>query len=189
MPVATPTRAGAGRRTHGERAAPVAPESGRKDIPAAGPGREGFRDGDGSGVPYGGGTVGSAAAGPCPPVSAGGRRMACGLLGRVHEMVSAPDGSVLAVASHDGRLLLVGTGGGERTAGNGDEASGAAPDTASDAGADADDAVAAAGRVTELARSDNGPVRDLAFSPDSAWLAWSHPGIGRSLRLIKLSPG
>ncbi|HJX88419.1 MAG TPA: PDZ domain-containing protein, partial [Gemmatimonadales bacterium] len=43
------------------------------------------------------------------------------------------------------------------------------------------------GHVTELVRSVNGPVRDLAFSPDGAWLAWSHPGIGRSLRQIKLA--
>lgn len=30
--------------------------------------------------------------------------------------------------------------------------------------------------VTELARSDNGPVSGLAFAPDSAWLAWSEGG-------------
>ena len=43
------------------------------------------------------------------------------------------------------------------------------------------------GEVTELIRSINGPVRDLAFSPDGAWLTWSHPGIGRSLRQIKMA--
>lgn len=41
--------------------------------------------------------------------------------------------------------------------------------------------------VTELIRSPNGPVRDLAFSPDGTWLTWSHPGIGRSLRQIKMA--
>ncbi|MCZ4516148.1 S41 family peptidase, partial [Streptomyces sp. ActVer] len=41
--------------------------------------------------------------------------------------------------------------------------------------------------VTELIRSINGPVRDLAFSPDGAWLTWSHPGIGRTLRQIKMA--
>jgi tricorn protease len=48
---------------------------------------------------------------------------------------------------------------------------------------------AASGEVTELARSDNGPITDLAFSPDSAWLAWSHPGTGdlRRLRLARLA--
>ena len=34
----------------------------------------------------------------------------------------------------------------------------------------------ASGQVTELPASDNGPVEGLSFSPDSAWLAWSHPG-------------
>ncbi|MGJ3559928.1 hypothetical protein ACR6C2_19925 [Streptomyces sp. INA 01156] len=30
-------------------------------------------------------------------------------------------------------------------------------------------------------------MRDLAFSPDGGWLTWSHPGIGRTLRQIKLA--
>lgn len=38
------------------------------------------------------------------------RRLASGKLGRVLEMAADPDGGQLAVASHDGRLLLVGTG-------------------------------------------------------------------------------
>ncbi|MFE5790975.1 S41 family peptidase [Streptomyces sp. NPDC056503] len=84
------------------------------------------------------------------------RRLAAGELGRVEELVADPDGERLAIASHDGRLLLV------------------------DATEDSN------GEVTELIRSVNGPVRDLAFSPDGAWLTWSHPGIGRSLRSIKL---
>ncbi|GGY60610.1 S41 family peptidase [Streptomyces omiyaensis] len=84
------------------------------------------------------------------------RRLAAGELGRVEELVADPDGERLAIASHDGRLLLI------------------------DATEDSN------GEVTELIRSVNGPVRDLAFSPDGAWLTWSHPGIGRSLRSIKL---
>ncbi|AMW11000.1 peptidase S41 [Streptomyces qaidamensis] len=85
------------------------------------------------------------------------RRPAPAALGRVRELVSDPDGERLAVASHDGRLLLV------------------------DVTEDSD------GEVTELIRSVNGPVRDLAFSPDGAWLTWSHPGIGRTLRQIKMA--
>ncbi|ROQ68388.1 tricorn protease [Streptomyces sp. 840.1] len=85
------------------------------------------------------------------------RRLASGRVGRVQELIADPDGEILAMASHDGRLLLLDT----------DE--------------DAD------GEPVELIRSVNGPVRDLAFSPDGAWLTWSHPGIGRSLRQIKLA--
>jgi tricorn protease len=114
-------------------------------------------------------------------------RMAVGRLGRVMEMVSSPDGSTLAVAAHDGRLLLV-------TTGEGDEAVGP-PVSADDATGEGDFAAGAstpsqhrrAGSVDELVRSTNGPVRDLAFSPDSAWLTWSHPGVGRALRSIRIA--
>ncbi|OIK01621.1 peptidase S41 [Streptomyces colonosanans] len=93
------------------------------------------------------------------------RRPASGGLGRVLEMVSDPQGERLAIASNDGRLLLITVSEEEAAAGT------AEPD----------------GEVTELVRSVNGPVRDLAFSPDGAWLTWSHPGIGRSLRQIKMA--
>ncbi|GAA4095068.1 S41 family peptidase [Streptomyces hundungensis] len=85
------------------------------------------------------------------------RRLAAGELGRVQEMVSDPEGERLAIAANDGRLLLI------------------------------DVTEESTGEVTELIRSVNGPVRDLAFSPDGAWLTWSHPGIGRSLRQIKMA--
>ncbi|MER6381802.1 S41 family peptidase [Streptomyces sp. NPDC001250] len=144
------------------------------------------------------------------------RRLASGALGRVLEMASDPEGERLAVASHDGRLLLIdvldeseGEAGEDGEAGDAarsDEAAAAAADTGEqDTGATAGaggqgasaaavadgpgagPAEAAGGHVTELIRSVNGPVRDLAFSPDGAWLTWSHPGIGRSLREIKLA--
>ncbi|MER5881881.1 S41 family peptidase [Streptomyces sp. NPDC001910] len=85
------------------------------------------------------------------------RRLASGDLGRVLELVADPRGERLAVASNDGRLLLL------------------------------DATEESTGEVTELIRSINGPVTDLAFSPDGAWLTWSHPGIGRSLRQIKMA--
>ncbi|MGW0731533.1 S41 family peptidase [Streptomyces sp. NPDC002851] len=92
------------------------------------------------------------ASGDRPP-----RRLASGVLGIVQEMVSDPEGERLAVASDDGRLLLI------------------------------DATEESNGEVTEVIRSTNGPVRDLAFSPDGAWLTWSHPGIGRTLRSIKMA--
>ncbi|MFI0239766.1 S41 family peptidase [Streptomyces sp. NPDC016845] len=103
------------------------------------------------------------------------RRLAGGDLGRVQELVSDPDGERLAIASHDGRLLLI-------DAGEEPEESGE-PGQSGEPGEPEEPE----GQVTELIRSVNGPVRDLAFSPDGAWLTWSHPGIGRSLRQIKLA--
>jgi tricorn protease len=96
------------------------------------------------------------------------RRLAAGELGRVLELVSDPQGERLAIASHDGRLLLLTV-----------SADAAAAAGTEDSGGEAE--------VTELIRSVNGPVRDLSFSPDGAWLTWSHPGIGRSLRQIKMA--
>ncbi|MGV9554653.1 S41 family peptidase [Streptomyces sp. NPDC003401] len=42
------------------------------------------------------------------------------------------------------------------------------------------------GEVREVDRSEDGDVGGLVFSPDSAWLAWSHPG-PRPLSRIKLA--
>ncbi|MCM1941065.1 S41 family peptidase [Streptomyces sp. G3] len=157
------------------------------------------------------------------PRATGGRaarRLASGRLGRVLELVSDPAGERLAVASHDGRLLILdvtepdtevaltldavdaadaadagdGTGSGDTsTDGTGadDTGTGAPGEGAAVGGAvtpgEPGTSATAGGRVTELIRSVNGPVRDLAFSPDGAWLTWSHPGIGRTLRQIKMA--
>ncbi|MFE4965602.1 S41 family peptidase [Streptomyces sp. NPDC056660] len=163
------------------------------------------------------------ASGDRPP-----RRLASGRLGRVLELVSDPLGERLAVAAHDGRLLLI-----DMTEDvEGVEVSVDSVDTVATVDAvnavnaadavNASDAVDSAGPadsvdsvdsvdgidhveadiaggidsvdgegsdavVTELIQSINGPVRDLAFSPDGSWLTWSHPGIGRSLRQIKMA--
>ena len=122
------------------------------------------------------------------------RRFAAGRLGRVLEMVADPDGRRLALAAHDGRLLVADIP--EET----DEEVVAATPTGSPGPASATDDAEAGGTpvdtaavdasepaVIEVVRSDNGPVRDLAFSPDGEWLAWSHPGIGRTLRQIKMA--
>ncbi|GHE84044.1 S41 family peptidase [Streptomyces fumanus] len=42
------------------------------------------------------------------------------------------------------------------------------------------------GEVREVDRSEHGDVSGLVFSPDSAWLAWSHPG-PRPLSQLKLA--
>ncbi|MDQ2710184.1 MAG: PDZ domain-containing protein, partial [Actinomycetota bacterium] len=65
-----------------------------------------------------------------------------GEVGRVLELAAAPDGSRVALACHDGRLLIL----------------------------DAE-----SGALSELAVGADGEVSGLAFSPDSAWLAWSDP--------------
>ncbi len=44
---------------------------------------------------------------------------------------------------------------------------------------------ASSGDVTELASSDNGEVTGLTWSPDSAWLAWSHP-LPEPLRQLRM---
>ncbi|MGW6218610.1 S41 family peptidase [Streptomyces olivaceus] len=133
------------------------------------------------------------------PRATGGRaarRLASGRLGRVLELVSDPTGDRLAVASHDGRLLLLDVTEGDAEvarvldavdAPEAETAPGAEPTPATAAAAAPTATPAAGGTVTELTRSLNGPVRDLAFSPDGAWLTWSHPGIGRTLRQIKMA--
>ncbi|HUZ22998.1 MAG TPA: PDZ domain-containing protein [Streptosporangiaceae bacterium] len=49
----------------------------------------------------------------------------------------------------------------------------------------------ASGDVTELAASDNGEITGLAWSTDSAWLAWSQPGLYplRQLRVARIADG
>lgn len=100
------------------------------------------------------------------------RSLAAGRLGRVRELVASPDGATLAVAAHDGRLLLL-------------DATGLTAEPAEPGAEPAEPSGEPA--VTELVRSLNGPVRDLAFSPDSRWLAWAQPGIGRSLSQIRIA--
>ena len=47
------------------------------------------------------------------------------------------------------------------------------------------------GETTELARNDDGEIEDIAWSPDSAWLAWAQPGpqpLAR-IRLARIADG
>ncbi|MCL2730758.1 MAG: PDZ domain-containing protein, partial [Actinomycetia bacterium] len=159
----------------------------------------GAGDGPGGG-PDGAGAAGGGAAGGVHEVDDVRVRLGVGRLGRVLELASSPDGGTLAVAAHDGRLLLVTTGAADEgeggLAGPGDM-TGAGDFDDGDLGegdfagveltAGSPPSGRPAGTVEELIRSTNGPVRDMAFSPDSAWLTWSHPGVGRSLRSIKIA--
>ncbi|MFI6083816.1 S41 family peptidase [Streptomyces sp. NPDC051217] len=120
------------------------------------------------------------ASGDMPPL-----RLASGRLGRVHELIADPDGERLALSTHDGRLLILTVpddpSGDGASQGAVPEAEGPAEPVTEPVTEDiADD-------LTELIRSVNGPVTDLAFSPDGDWIAWSHPGVGRSLRQIKMA--
>ena len=81
-----------------------------------------------------------------------------GHLGRVLELAASPDGTRLAVASHDGRLLTV----------------------------DVPKKVSRAVRPKEIDRSNNGDLGDLAFSPDSNWLAWSRPERSDAMARIRM---
>ncbi len=124
------------------------------------------------------------------------RRLAHGELGRVLELAVSPDGTTAAVASHDGRLLLVSLGTETHEDDDDDEA-----EHAEDGGADAaahDETQAAdtepagaedlpPGTVTELARSRNAEVRGLAFSSDSAYLAWAQPWDAMEFSQIRLA--
>jgi tricorn protease len=66
----------------------------------------------------------------------------------------------------------------------------AAPDGATVAAAARDGRLflvdVASGQVSELAAAADGPITGLAYSPDSAWLAWSQPG-PRPLARIRLA--
>lgn len=134
------------------------------------------------------------------------RRIAAGRLGRVRELVAAPDGESVAVASHDGRLLVVDLrqpedgdpeqdrgprpvtpARGASREGAAERATGAQAPGPQAPDPQAPDPQAPGPGITEVIRSVNGPVHDLAFSPDSRWLAWAHPGIGRSLSQIKIA--
>ncbi|WP_240796689.1 S41 family peptidase [Streptomyces sp. RFCAC02] len=136
------------------------------------------------------------------PRASGGRdpvRIAGGALGRAREMVASPDGTTLAVAAHDGRLLIVrvpadeaAEEAGETTGETIEETIEETTEETAGEAAGGVDAGEVAEDVVEVIRSVNGPVRDLAFSPDSQWLAWAQPGVGRSLtqiKIVKLAPG
>jgi tricorn protease len=97
-----------------------------------------------------------------PDEDPGTVRLAEGQIGSVSALAAAPDGSAVAVATMDGRLLAVN---------------------------------AATGQVTGIATTEDGQMSGLAWSPDSALLAWSNPGRGgypvtlRRIQAARIEPG
>ncbi|SEL69375.1 S41 family peptidase [Streptacidiphilus jiangxiensis] len=94
-----------------------------------------------------------------------GRRLLAGRLGRVEELAASPDGTLLAAADRTGRVLLIAT----------------ATDTPAEEA------------LRELDRSEHGLTSGLTFSPDSRWLAWSHPRFAEAMlsqiRLARVETG
>ncbi|NGN68788.1 peptidase S41 [Streptomyces sp. A7024] len=113
-------------------------------------------------------------------------RLAAGQLGRVHALEVSPDGKKIAIASNDGRLLIVYVPDRDEPQVSAEMAAEFA-EVAEEAAELGEDPAAVQEGLVELVRSVNGPVRDIAFSPDSEWITWAHPGIGRSLRQIKMA--
>jgi len=135
-----------------------------------------------------------------------------GTTGRVVWVTDADGEDALEIAAADGQPAAAGPG--ETGAAGADGASGAAapgrlaagsigrvqslaaaPDGSAVAVAARDGRLnvvdVASGTVTEIAASENGPVTGLAWSTDSVWLAWSHPGTEplRRLRMARPADG
>jgi tricorn protease len=123
--------------------------AGQPEASEPGTGQPGTGD-SGNGAPAGAGKASA------PAGTRGIRRLAAGAVGRVASMAASPDGTSLAVAARDGRLLVL----------------------------DVD-----SGDLTEVTASGNGEVSGLAWSTDSAWLAWSHPGPAPLRQLRMTRPG
>ena len=112
-------------------------------------------------------------------------RLDLGEVGRILHAIPSPDGSKIAIASHDNVVRLVTLRGTEDPA----KASHRTPATTPAASAweqDADSAVPAPrlDHVREVGRSTGGEVQDLAWSPDGRWLVWAEPNSWQLSRLM-----
>ncbi|MEE1650456.1 S41 family peptidase [Brachybacterium sp. J144] len=101
-------------------------------------------------------------------------RLDLGEVGRILHAIPSPDGSKVAISSHDNVVRLVtlrGVADPANTAGTGHGKTGTA-----DGGST--EAVPSAPRlehVREVGRSTGGEVQHLTWSPDSRWLVWAEP--------------
>jgi len=114
-------------------------------------------------------------------------RLDVGEVGRILHAIPSPDGSRIAIVSHDNVVRLVTLRGLEDPAKE-THGKGAHAPTAADDGweADADRSVDAPrlDHVREIGRSGGGEVRDLAWSPDGRWLVWAEPNSWQLSRLM-----
>lgn len=115
-------------------------------------------------------------------------RLDLGEVGRILHAIPSPDGSKIAIASHDNVVRLVTLRGIEDPAkvSHRPVRTDAAASAASAWEQDADSAVPAPrlDHVREVGRSTGGEVRDLAWSPDGRWLVWAEPNSWQLSRLM-----
>ena len=112
-------------------------------------------------------------------------RLDVGPIGRILHAIPSPDGSKIALSTHDNVVRLVTLRGLEDPAKVSQHAPAADP-AASAWEQDAEHAVAAPrlDHVREVGRSSGGEVRDLAWSPDGRWLVWAEPNSWQLSRLM-----
>ena len=113
----------------------------------------------------------------------GGEQIALDLgdVGRILHAVPSPDGSKVAISTHDNVVRLVTLRGIEDPARPATSGTGSAPSAASSAASpweqDAEQVPGAPhlDAVREVGRSNGGEIRHLTWSPDSRWLVWTEP--------------
>ncbi len=112
-------------------------------------------------------------------------RLDVGPIGRILHAIPSPDGSKIAISTHDNVVRLVTLRGLEDPAKVSQRTPTADP-AASAWEQDAEHAVPAPrlDGVREVGRSTGGEVRDLAWSPDGRWLVWAEPNSWQLSRLM-----
>ncbi|NMA75786.1 MAG: biopolymer transporter TolR, partial [Actinomycetales bacterium] len=113
-------------------------------------------------------------------------RLDVGEVGRILHAIPSPDGSKIAISSHDNVVRLVTLRGVEDPAKVSQRAAAVKDPSATAWEQDAESAVEAPrlDHVREVGRSGGGEVRDLAWSPDGRWLVWAEPNSWQLSRLI-----
>lgn len=109
-------------------------------------------------------------------------RLDLGAVGRILHAIPSPDGSKIAISSHDNVVRLVTLRGltdpATVTAGAGGTASAWEQEASNVVTAPRLD------HVREVGRSGGGEIRDLAWSPDGRWLVWAEPNSWQLSRLM-----